>query len=319
MPDKPVTWTSFFETFPLYKKWKMPAEVPRDWPIPLPLKWANLPHPRLNMPCERCGGTRTFRMDGKWGEEIKDGSEHPFGRVAKVVFLCADCGKSVVFLVEFGPVQKTTYQPERIPAAAIAASLSEHDSFPIPPPAPVTVESAAWVRKVGQCPPWFPDVDKELQRALTACGVSNLDSYKKALSCEGESYGMGTFAYYRAIVERILDSLAPAKSAGLSEQDREAFVRQWTDASRDGSARIALVYDTLPEELRVGGANPLDYLYTRLSAGLHGGDDSKCMEQVEELREALLDLIMSLQRERDRKATADRMQERQKKATKGAT
>ena len=95
MPDKPlVTWASFFETFPLYKTWKMPAKVPRSWPIPLPIKWANLPHPRLNMPCERCGETRTFRREGKWGEEIKDGSKHPFSREAKVVFLCADSGRT---------------------------------------------------------------------------------------------------------------------------------------------------------------------------------------------------------------------------------
>lgn len=336
MPGKPVTWASFFETFPLYKKWKIPAEVSSS-ENPPPATWSLMWKPSLTMLCDAerhkhsgdAHKTRTFKMANTWGDTAAttEASGEVFGHVARAVFACADCGRLVTFLVEFGPEQMTTILPDTapyrgVPGEEIAVSKAHPPVRPVtsaippaPPPGPAKMRTPAWVRKVGQCPPWWPEIDKELERAL----ASNVDSYKKALSCEGESYGMGAFAYYRAIVERIIESLKERKVAGLDETAKKGFEEAWQRAERDGSARVALVYDVLPEEVRVDGANPLGDLYTSLSAGLHGGNDIKCMDEVEELRGTLLDLVMSIQRESDRKATADRTRARLERTKKGAT
>jgi hypothetical protein len=254
------------------------------------------------------GDDCVWTLPGGGMSRVEDAAQ----QVVRAIYECGQCSNKLTFLVEFGP-PVTNKLPTRTYAAIPGSDghvMTEGE---------VVVISAEWVRKVGQCPPGFPEVDRELERALTACGASNLDSYKKALSCEGESYGVGAFAYYRAIVERILESLGASKGAGLEGPAREAFEREWSESSRDGTARIALVYDMLPEELRVDGANPLGHLYSRLSIGLHGGKDEACMKEAEELREELLELVTSLQRERERKAARERMQARQERAKKGTT
>jgi len=154
--------------------------------------------------------------------------------------------------------------------------------------------------KVGQFPAPRPIISRELERALG----ESASLYRKASACEAEGFGVGAFAYYRAVVERLVESLGSAKRAGLTESECVQFSTDWQAAERDGSKRIQLVYDTLPDSLREGVSNPLDYLYSSLSAGLHGGDDEACMREAEGLRELLVTVLVEIQRAGDsRKAT----------------
>jgi hypothetical protein len=60
-----------------------------------------------------------------------------------------------------------------------------------------------YVMKVGQAPSWDITPDRALEKMLG----TRSDYYRKALVCESQSYGIGAFAYYRRIVEEIIDAL----------------------------------------------------------------------------------------------------------------
>ena len=55
--------------------------------------------------------------------------------------------------------------------------------------------------KAGESPRWEPRVKVSLERALG----EHANLYKLGLACEGESFGIGAFAYYRRIVEQLIE------------------------------------------------------------------------------------------------------------------
>ena len=59
------------------------------------------------------------------------------------------------------------------------------------------------MKKVGQSPAWDIVMDKELESLLG----DHAYFYKSGLICESQRYGIGAFAYYRRIVEEVIDEL----------------------------------------------------------------------------------------------------------------
>jgi hypothetical protein len=146
-----------------------------------------------------------------------------------------------------------------------------------------------YVMKVGQEPPWDISIDRTLKKTLG----DRADYYKKGLICESQSYGIGAFAYYRRIIEEIIDELL-TEIAGLmagEEQDRYLEALEQVKKTKVTQDKIALVKDLLPPILRPDGMNPLSVLHDALSQGLHRESDERCIELAMTVREVLEFLV----------------------------
>ena len=151
-----------------------------------------------------------------------------------------------------------------------------------------------FVMKAGQYPSWAILVDRGLADVLGAYK----DTYQKGLICEAQGYGIGAYAYYRRIVEQIIDSLLDTIDELIDGDRREIYDRALAETKKVGSAteKIALVKDLLPSSLRPERMNPLGILYDALSAGIHAKTDEECLELACSIRETVVFLIGQIQR-----------------------
>ncbi len=103
------------------------------------------------------------------------------------------------------------------------------------------------IRKVGQFPLWSIEIDPVLRRALG----KHLGIYKKGLVCESQSYGIGAFAYYRRIVELIIDQLLNDIGEMISDTESHEYEAALAKLKNTQMAKdkIALVKDILPPVL----------------------------------------------------------------------
>jgi len=76
-----------------------------------------------------------------------------------------------------------------------------------------------YVMKVGQYPPWEITPDKNLTELLG----EHRDYYKKGLVCESQGYGIGAYAYYRRIIEEIIDNLLNSIADLIPEIEGEQY------------------------------------------------------------------------------------------------
>jgi hypothetical protein len=148
--------------------------------------------------------------------------------------------------------------------------------------------------KVGQDPQWDIDLEPVLAKALEP----NTDYFKKGRICELHSYGVGAFAYYRRIVEKIIDELLNSIPSLIDDDGgRSKYLEALEEVkkTRDTARKIELVKDLLPATLRPDGMNPLSTLHRVLSEGLHAESDEHCIELAEEVREVLVFLVSRIE------------------------
>jgi hypothetical protein len=146
-----------------------------------------------------------------------------------------------------------------------------------------------YIMKVGQEPPWEITPDRTLEKTLGA----HAEYYKKGLVCESQSYGIGAFAYYRRIVEEVIDDLLAAIPDLMGGEERERYIQalEQTKKTTVTQDKIDLVKDLLPSILRPSGMNPLATLHGVLSEGLHSESDEHCIELAMGIREVLVFLV----------------------------
>lgn len=163
------------------------------------------------------------------------------------------------------------------------------------------------IKKVGQEPPWEAQIPKSVETFL---GEPLADLYRRGIRSESHGYGIGAFAYYRRVVEQIVDRLFDSIAENIDEARTPAFSAALDAARKEKIAdkKIAIVKDMLPETLRPGGINPLDVLHDCLSGGLHHGTEEECLEGSAMVRAALEYLIQQLAaRGEGRKSFTDSM------------
>lgn len=159
------------------------------------------------------------------------------------------------------------------------------------------------VMKIGQYPSWSININKELAKVLG----EDEKIYKNGLICESQGYGIGAYAYYRRIIESIIDLLLDMIPDLLNAEDKETYemVLAKTKHEINASDKIALVKDLLPPSLRPGGANPLSILHQTLSEGLHAKTDDECLELAGNVRLVLTYLVeqIAISRESNKRFT----------------
>lgn len=212
-----------------------------------------LDKPAIHMDCSACKSSQTFNMENQYYEGLPSSILPPGDTVVRTVYLCTSCRKFKRYFL-------LKFNQE-----------------------------GGYVTKVGQEPPWEITPDRTLERMLG----SHADYYKKGLVCESQSYGIGAFAYYRRIVEEIIDELLEEIPNLMAGEDRKRYLEAFehvkkTTVTQD---KINLVKDLLPPILRPDGMNPLTTLHDILSKGLHKESDESCIELAMEIREILVFLV----------------------------
>ena len=247
----------FLEKFTLYRKYE----------IEVPEYVYQLSTPSIHMYCDVCGSEQTFNLSNSYGAMTEQGLieaqiEHQNmtdlvvptrGAIVHAIYTCAGCRQ---FDRHF------------------LISISEDRSY---------------VMKVGQYPRWLPATDKKIEKSLG----DHIENYKKGLNCEQEGFGIGAFAYYRRIIEDMIDELLDSLSELLDGETKESYGEALKEAKKEHIAenKIKIVKDLIPDSLRPNNINPLNILYSNLSMGLHSIPEEECLEMAVLVRKALIFLI----------------------------
>jgi hypothetical protein len=211
------------------------------------------PKVSINMHCSVCRSAQTFNMSNQYYNEymaIYGYRNYPAGNTTvQLRYTCSHC-------TEF----------ERVFVLRIDADRTS-------------------IIKIGQYPAWDIQGNADVERLLGA----HASHYKRGLICESQGYGIGAFAYYRRIVEEIIDSLLDQVGDLLSGEEKVKYAEALakTKTIRMTSEKIELVKDLLPAILRPDNMNPLSTLHEVLSEGLHADADERCLELASAIRQVL--------------------------------
>ena len=217
---------------------------------------ANLEKPPIHMNCEVCCSPHTFNMVNEYYENESHPNSAVEGTLVRARYKCTSCQ-------DFHRVFYLKFGP-----------------------------NAEYVMKVGQYPSWGIEISKEMESALGEYS----EYYKKGLICESQSYGIGAYAYYRRIVEEIIDDLLTDISDLLEGEKKQNYQEALEEARKSNITqdKIEIVKDFLPPILRPNGMNPLSVLHSNLSEGLHAKSDEECLELSISIKEILLFLVKQI-------------------------
>ncbi len=156
-------------------------------------------------------------------------------------------------------------------------------------------EDRRTLMKVGQYPPPEINVGRHLARILR----EHEALYKKGLICEQFGYGIAAHAYYRRILELIIDRLLAIVPEVLSAEDGDAYATALKSVqnSHNAAEKILIVKELLPLSLRPDGLNPLDIVYEALSEGLHRSSDEDCLSIATQVRSAITYIVDKIESE----------------------
>jgi len=154
------------------------------------------------------------------------------------------------------------------------------------------------IEKVGQ----YPQIDISIPNEIKILKDETIeDLYKKGRICESQSYGIGSFAYYRRIIELKIDELLDKIKEFFPEDKKEKYdnclkkVKEEKNAER----KIDIVKDVITDEIIQN--NPLKNIYTLLSIGLHSLNDEECLESAKSLRELMVLWIKQIEQKKNDK------------------
>lgn len=177
-------------------------------------------------------------------------------------------------------------------------------------------EDRKYLMKIGQYPSWEIVPEPNIERLLG----EHSDYFKRGLICESQGYGIGAFAYYRRIVEGIIDQLLDEIAELLSENEKDMFLKALEETKKTivTQDKIALVKDLLPAILRPEGMNPLSTLHSLFSEGLHSKSDEDCIQSAMSVRKVLVFLVnqVSASKEASKSFTSSMRKLLQKKSGK---
>ena len=284
-----MPYAEFLEKYPLYRKFEFEFNIEflKD------VKKVN-----INMNCPICRSIRTFNMNNNY---------HTFmdGRPAQgVQFFKNPQYSGYLVNPEKGFITWLTYK---------CASCNDFERHFF-----IKMNSGkGFLQKVGQFPPWDIAIEKDLNSILG----DFVKYYKNGLICESQGYGIGAYAYYRRIIEGIIDFLLIqiGNLLGKENEDEYKVALMKTKETKDTQEKIKLVYDLLPPILNPQEFNPLKTIYGVLSEGIHGRSDEDCLNDAEILRETTAFLVKEVLRSKEeRKQFTEKMRKLLKSQKKGS-
>lgn len=153
-----------------------------------------------------------------------------------------------------------------------------------------------YLMKVGQFPPPDVSVARHLEKELG----DYEEIFKKGLTCERFGYGIAAFAYYRRIVEVMVNRLVTIVDDVIPDEHKQDYEKALTKlaSSHIAEDKLRLIKDLLPSSLRPDGVNPLGVIYDILSEGIHTHSDEQCLLAATQVRTALIYIVEKVQTEK---------------------
>jgi hypothetical protein len=210
--------------------------------------------PELDLYCETCDGTRTFKCTNEYGTVLNHGAVFE-----ELNYECKNCKDGKRFRKRF-----------------CLTIFGEGEQ--------------GAVQKIGEYPAYNPVTSRKVYDLI---GENHRELFLKGRRAELRGLGIGAFAYYRRIVDdqkdMIIDRLEQvAKRLGASEDALGVFAS--ARAQDQFTSAIKEIKDALPSALFIAGHNPLTILYDVLSDGIHDLSDEECLTYARTVRTLLIAL-----------------------------
>ena len=212
--------------------------------------------PEIQLHCqhERCNGTRFFRCISGDDNYININGFNFF----YVTYICSNCQK----------VEKTF---------SLAAKVNNSG------------KPQGECYKFGELPTYGPPIASKLMKLIGP----DRDEFLKGRRCENQGLGVGSFIYYRRVVEnqkdRILGEIIKvSKKLGASKTNLEILEKAVTETQF--TKALDMVKDSIPESLLINGHSPIKLLHSALSEGVHALSDEECLELAGSVRIVLGEL-----------------------------
>jgi len=156
-------------------------------------------------------------------------------------------------------------------------------------------ENFEYIQKIGQFPPLDISIPEYIKKVI---GKEYEDYFKKGRISENFGFGIGAHAYYRRIIEGIIDDLLDKISNLLPDIEKEKYEEALTKAKKTKNAaeKIEIVKDLIPPILIQDRYNPLRTLHEALSIGIHVESDEICIENAIIIRKNLEFLVEAIYR-----------------------
>jgi len=122
------------------------------------------------------------------------------------------------------------------------------------------------------------------------------DNFLKGRRCEIQGLGIGSYAYYRRVIEmqknRIIDQIIKICEQYEQYDKNSELIKQLELAKNETrfSEAVDMIKQNLPSSLFINGHNPLKLLHKALSKGIHELDDVECLSRANNIRIVLTEL-----------------------------
>lgn len=212
------------------------------------------PDIQLHCPHESCNGTRFFRCISGKNKYLKQ-EEYEF---LYVTYRCANCQK-----------EQKTY--------SLAVKLDK-DQKP-----------NGECYKFGELPTYGPPVPPKLIKLIGP----DRDNFLKGRRCENQGLGIGSFIYYRRVVEnqkdRILNQIIKVSEKIGAPSETIAILQDAVNETQFKKA-LEIAKNAIPESLLINGHSPILLLHSALSEGVHALSDEQCLDIASSVRVVLGEL-----------------------------
>ena len=216
----------------------------------------NVRTPEIQLHCEHenCNGIRFFRCKSEKENYIDINGYNFF----YVTYICSNCQK----------VEKTF---------SLAAKVNTHG------------KPQGECYKFGELPTYGPPVASKLMKLIGP----DRDEFLKGRRCENQGLGVGSFIYYRRVVEnqknRILGEIIKvANKIGTSKPNIEILEKAMEETQF--TKALDMAKNAIPESLLINGHSPIKLLHSALSEGVHALSDEECLEMASSVRVVLGEL-----------------------------
>jgi hypothetical protein len=207
----------------------------------------------------------------------------------KGVCRCKSCKKyHVEFLFHVfsdNPIPKKFHKP-----------LTGRPGGPISTKSKSIPKPSIFIEKIGA----FPEIGIIPNKIITNYFDRETNNwYFKGVNALNKNFGIGSFAYFRRIIEKELIHLV--ESIKLLPDSHSSEIEKLLE-EHEKNPKVSTIYDNifqhLPSSLKSLGDNPIKLLYNQTSEGLHSLTEKECLEKAEKILKLLEFIIKKINEER---------------------
>jgi hypothetical protein len=123
--------------------------------------------------------------------------------------------------------------------------------------------------------------------------------YFKGINALNENYGIGSFAYFRRIIEfELINIINDIKTLPDSHEKEIQVLLDKHNEKPKVSSIYDNIFEHLPNSLKELGDNPIKLLYNQTSKGLHSLTEEQCLEKAKNILMLLNFVIRKINEER---------------------